>query len=67
MKKREFYKTMINIKRKRISFMLTSAPWSTRNWTISIDFVLMAILRGHSLISKEYHKTIINMKIKGIS
>ena len=55
---------MINMKRKRISFMLTSAPCSTRNLTISVDFDLIAILRGHSLISREFHKTMINMKRK---
>ena len=51
---RESYKTMINMKIKRISFMLTFAPCSTKNWTISNEFVLIAILRGHSLILREF-------------
>ena len=55
------------MKRKRISFMLASAPCSTRNLTISMELDLIAILRGHSLISKECNKTIINMKRKRIS
>ena len=47
--------------------MLTSAPCSTKNVTISIEFILMAILRGHSLIYRELHITMINMKRKRIS
>ena len=57
-------KTMINMKRKKISFMVTLAPLLTRNWTISIEFASIAILSGQSLISKEFHKRMINMKRK---
>ena len=53
LKEREFYKAMPNMKRKRISFMLTSAPCSSKNLAISIEFTLIAILRGHSLKSRE--------------
>ena len=63
---REFHKIMINMNNKRISFILTSAPCSTKNWTISIDLLLMAILRGLSLISREPNKTMLYMKKKRI-
>ena len=43
------------IKRKRRSVMLTSAPSSTKNLTISIEFTSIAILRGESLIKKEFY------------
>ena len=66
-KERKCYKEKINMKRKRISFMLTSAPCSTKNVTISIEFILMAILRGHSLIYRELHITMINIAKKIIS
>ena len=52
------------MKRETTSFMLTSAPCSTKNLTISKDFALIAILRGHSLISREFHSTLKNMKRK---
>ena len=58
---------MINMKRKRISFVLTSAPCSTKNLAISVEFALTAKLRGHSLILREFHKTMINMKRKLMS
>ena len=51
------------MKRKRISFKLTSAPCSTKNVTISIEFALIAILRGHSFKLKELHNTMVNIKI----
>ena len=57
---------MINMKRKRISVMFTSAPCSTKNLTISIEFALIAMLRGHSIISREFHKAMINAKRKRI-
>ena len=52
---REIHKEMIKMKRKRISSLLTSAPCSTKNLTISIEFALIAILRGQSLILEEFH------------
>ena len=52
------------MKRKKISFMLTSAPCSTKNVTIFSDFALMAIKRGQSLIVRVFHDTMINMKRK---
>ena len=68
---------MINMKRKRISLMLTSAPCSTKNLTISIEFSLIAKLSGHLLkierISlnndkhekeRKFHKAKFNMKRK---
>ena len=58
---------MLNMKRKRINFRLTSAPWLTRNLTISIEFVLIAMLRGDSLIYNEPYLTMINTKQKRIS
>ena len=63
-KEREFHKAMINMIRNRISFMLTSAPCSTKNRTISIDSYSIATLRGQWLISREFHKAMINMKRK---
>ena len=44
--------------------MLTSAPCSTSYLTISIELVLIAKLRGHSLMSREFHKAMKNMKRK---
>ena len=52
------------MRRKRTSFMLTSEPCSTKNLTISVEFILIAIPRGHSLIFREYQKTMKNMKRK---
>ena len=62
LKEREFYKILIKMKRKRISFMLTSAPCSTKDFTISIEFALIAILRGHSLTQRELDSTMRNIK-----
>ena len=44
--------------------MLTSAPCLTKNLIILIEFALIAILRGHPLISREFHNKMINMKRK---
>ena len=57
---------MIYMKRKRISFILTSEPCSINNWIISIEFALIAILRGLSLILREFRKALINLKRKRI-
>ena len=35
--------------------------------TISIEFALIAALRGHSFVLREYNNIMINMKIKTIS
>ena len=42
--------------------MLTSAPFSTKIWTISIEFALIAKVRGHSLKSREFHKAMTDME-----
>lgn len=38
-------------------YLIFLAPWSIKNWTISAEFELIAILSGHSLISKVFHQT----------
>ena len=43
---------MINVKRKRMSFMLTLAPCSTKNLTVSAEFALIAWENGVSLIAR---------------
>ena len=58
----EWFKMILNIKRKRISFMLTLAPCSTKYLTISVKFAFIAILRGHLLLLWEFHYTMTNMK-----
>ena len=55
---------MIDVKIKRMSFMLTSAPCSTKNLTISIDFALIATLRGHLFNLKEFQKNLVDIKIE---
>ena len=40
------------------------APCSTKKVIIFVALFLMAILRGHLLISKEFYKTMINMRRK---
>ena len=40
------------------------APCSTKKLIIFVALFIMAILRGHLLISKEFHKPMINMKRK---
>ena len=46
--------------------VISLAPWSTKKAIIFVASILMAIQRGHSLISRECHKTLINMERKGI-
>ena len=53
---------MIDIKLNKVSIALTSAPWSTKNLTISIEFFLIAIERGDSLTEKRFYKKIIDRK-----
>ena len=55
---------MIDVKAKRKSIMLTSAPCSTKNLIISVDSILIAILRGQSLKLDELYNLMIVMKIK---
>ena len=53
---------MINIILKRISLTFTSAPWSTKSLTISIDLSLIARVRGYSLIENSFHLITIDIR-----
>ena len=61
---RECNMLMIDIKQNKISLVLTSEPWSTKNLTMSIDFCLIAIESGVSIFQNIFHLIMIDMKWK---
>ena len=52
---------MVLLEKELFKFL---APQSTKNLAISFVFSLIAMPRGHSKISREFHKIMMNMKIK---
>ena len=55
------------MKWKRVSLILTSAPLSTKNLTMSIELFWIAIESGHSIFQNILYKIMIDMKWKGNS
>ena len=49
------------MKIQRIDFLITFAPCTTKSLTILNEFALIAILRGHSLILREYNNKMISI------
>ena len=50
------------MKWERVSLILTSAPWSTKNLMTSIEFRLIAIESGQSWIQNIFHNIMIYIK-----
>ena len=58
----EYLKSIIDIKWYITTFKLVFAPFPTKYLTISIEFISIAIQRGHILISIECHDSMKNIK-----
>ena len=58
---------IIDMKWERVSLILTSAPWSTKNLMASIEFRLIVRESGQSLFQNKFLKIMIDMKLNKIT